>query len=359
MDNNLTGKHIDPTIVLTGGTGNLGRFLVPKLLALSNARLILLVRAQSNEEARKRVSGIIRIEDRRRVTVLRSDLSDECLGLSSSDFSSIAKSVTHILHSAASVRFTLPLAQARAYNVSTVEHMLQFAKKCENLVRFGFIGTALVAGNRTGIIREDEFEHDAGFKNTYEQSKYEAELVVRTHSKDLPIVIFRPPLIAPAMHANAHGHNHINALVLGSGLVARRDVTFLPGTEKSVVDVVSPEIAVETIVKLFLKPRLSHFVYHITNGTHPPTVETIKSLIENKIGRILPIRFCGSAAEYSASVSKIPWYKFSARYAHQKIASFILELAYPKIYDNRCTLSELDMSYLSADSAKVIEDLLK
>jgi len=240
-----------------------------------------------------------------------------------------------------------------------VEQMLRLAGACSNIVRFGFVGTALVAGNRSGIIKEDEFEHSAGFKNTYEQSKYEAEQLVRSHANNLPIVIFRPPLIAPPHADERTSRGHTNALSLGASLVAQGDIHFLPGVAQSVVDIVDPEIAAEKIVKLLFKPTLAHMVYHITNGEHAPTVEVIRSMIEKKLKRSLSLDFCGSMAEYNERVRHIPWHKFRARYAHKKIRSFISELAYPKVYDNSRTLAELHLDRLGPDPTVVINELLK
>ena len=344
-------------IVLTGSTGGFGRFLARELLKHEDVELILLVRAGSHEEASIRVQDIVGQD--KRVRVYCSDLSQERLGLSQSDFNEITGNATHILHSAASVRFTLPLEQARLFNVKTTEQVLLFAKKCPKIVRFGYVGTALVAGNRSGTIREDEFEHTAGFKNTYEQSKYEAEQLVRLSIENLSTVIFRPPLIAPSSLPNVSGRSIVHALLLGANLVARGDIRFLPGSERSFVDIVDPKISAERIVTLLLKSKLSHMVYHITNAAHAPTVSVIRSMIEKKLQHSLPLDFCGSMMEYNEKVSRIPWYKFRARYAHKKIHSFIPELAYPKIYDNSHTLNELQIEHLGPDPITVVSQLIQ
>lgn len=346
------------TVLLTGSTGAFGRFLARKFLEDDNIRLILLVRANSQEEAMVRVQNIIG-EKHKKVKVFCSDLIKDQLGLSESEITYLTTNVTHILHSAASVRFTLPIEEARLYNVKTVERMLHLAEKCQNIVRFGFVGTALVAGNRSGVIKEGEFEHNAGFKNTYEQSKHEAEKLVQSYIDKLPIVIFRPPLVAPSISNNDTNRGHRNALLLGASLVAGKDVNFLPGTEDSPIDIVDPKIAADRIIKLFLKPTLAYTVYHITNGKYAPTIRTIHKMIEEKLNRVLPMDFCGSTVEYDKRVSQIPWYKIRARYAHKKIRSFISELAYPKIYDNSRTLTELQISQLGSDPINMLNKLLK
>lgn len=345
----------DKTIVLTGSTGNLGRFLTLELLQCDGIELILLVRAESPQKARARVQEIIDLGGNR-VKVFCSDLTVERLGLSESDYADLARRTTHILHSAASVRFTHPLEEARLFNVKTTDQMVSFARACLNLVRFGYISTALVAGNRSGVISEDDFEHNAGFKNTYEQTKYEAEYLVRTSFKELPVVIFRPPLILPPLlEIDKSPSSQPNALYLGISLAIRGNLTFLPGTENSVVDVVDSNMAAVRIVQLMTKPSLAYKVYHITNNEYAPSIKAICDMIEKKIKCLISLEFCGSMDVYSEKVRSIPWYKFKMRKVHKKISSFIAELAYPKIYKNIHTLEELHIPHLGQSPIDILE----
>jgi thioester reductase-like protein len=45
------------------------------------------------------------------------------------------------------------------------------------------------------LIREDELQHDAGFRNHYEESKYLAELSVERLKAELPVTIHRPAVV--------------------------------------------------------------------------------------------------------------------------------------------------------------------
>ena len=45
------------------------------------------------------------------------------------------------------------------------------------------------------MIREDELEHDAGFRNFYEESKYLAEMEVEQFKAERPTAIFRPSVV--------------------------------------------------------------------------------------------------------------------------------------------------------------------
>jgi thioester reductase-like protein len=57
------------------------------------------------------------------------------------------------------------------------------------------VSTCYVAGRRTGRILETELEHNAGFRNFYEETKYLAELEVEKLKSHLPVTIYRPSVV--------------------------------------------------------------------------------------------------------------------------------------------------------------------
>lgn len=352
----ITNKN--KVVVLTGGTGGFGRFLALELLRYKEVKLILLIRENSLEEAQESAKEVLGESYSEQIEIFCSDLTKERLGLSEQEYTNLANRATHILHAAASVRFTLPLEEARQYNVKTTENTLNFAKMCPNLARFGFVSTALISGNRSGTIKEDEFEHNAGFKNTYEQTKYEAEKLVRGNSEKLPVVVFRPPLIATESTTGNNLGSRTNALSLGIRLVIGRDISFLPGNDNSTVDIVSSKTAANRIVTLILKPSLMYLVYQITNDISAPTIKIIREIIEKKISHPISLEFCGSMDVYNKKVRSISWYKFRAKRAHEKISSFVSELAYPKIYNNAHTLKELQISHLGDNPIDIVKKIV-
>jgi thioester reductase-like protein len=52
-----------------------------------------------------------------------------------------------------------------------------------------------VAGKRMGEILETELEHDAGFRNFYEETKYLAEMEVERLKGEIPTTIYRPSVV--------------------------------------------------------------------------------------------------------------------------------------------------------------------
>ena len=67
--------------------------------------------------------------------------------------------------------------------------MLDLAAASPQLRSLAYVGTAYVAGERSDLVREDELAIDQGYRNTYEQTKAEAEALVRARLGSMPGVI--------------------------------------------------------------------------------------------------------------------------------------------------------------------------
>lgn len=346
------------TVVLTGGTGIFGKFLIDDLLK-NNLKIVLLIRAETQKQAEDRAKNILKAysDFADRLKILKSDLVQDDLGLSQKDYLELTKSTTHIIHAAASTRFTLPLNEARRNNVETTKRLLSFAGDCKNLKRFGFISTAFVAGKRSGVILEEEFEHRAGFLNTYEESKCEAEMLVRSKIKLLPIVIFRPSLIITPFQKTIN--SPISALTFGLFLARKGFLPVLPGNENNKLDIIEGAVAAQAIVEILLKKKVLYLTYHITTAGNSPQIKDLISLIEGQSGKKLSIRFCGSIEEFTAEVKKTTRFRPDLVAIYKKTQSFLPELAFPKIFDNRNLLEELEAESFSTKPLKELKALLK
>ncbi|KKQ53154.1 hypothetical protein A2865_02575 [Candidatus Woesebacteria bacterium RIFCSPHIGHO2_01_FULL_39_17] len=346
------------TIILTGGTGVFGKYLIEDLLK-GKPRIILLVRADSQKQANDRVKKLFKSNSLPpdKVTVLNCNLTQKNLGLNSENFKILKQTTTHILHAAASTKFTLPLDEARRNNVETTMKLLAFARNCKNLERFGFVSTAFVAGKRSGIILEEEFEHSAGFLNTYEESKYEAEMIVRSMINLLPIVIFRPSLIiTPYKKSDI---SPVNALTLGLFLARKGFLPILPGYKENKLDIIGGTVASQVVAKIFLKEALHYSTYHVTSAEKSPSIENFIRIVEQQSGKKLPMRFCGDIENYLLELKKITRFRPDLTAIYRKTQSFLPELAFPKIYDNRNLLDELELKSFSHEPINLVQAILK
>src|SRR5215208_4368058 len=181
-------------VLLTGGTGFVGMQLLARFLERTDRAVYALVRADDREAGeerlREKLSALLdpdAVSDR--LVAVPGDVESPGLALSDEDRDWLADEVDEIVHAAASVSFELPLEESRQINVEGTRNVLDFALGCRVMGRFAYISTAYVAGDHDGEFGEDDLNVGQQFRNAYEQSKFEAERLVRGHAHELPIQI--------------------------------------------------------------------------------------------------------------------------------------------------------------------------
>ncbi|KIW13574.1 hypothetical protein PV08_08763 [Exophiala spinifera] len=122
-------------ILLTGPTGSLGSHILHQLLSNHRVSHIhLLVRGSTAQASRERVlkafsSRLLPIpaDFTARTTIWQCALSDNLLGLSQSDYTTLASQVDVILHLAWSVNFLLPLRSFAATHLAGLRNLINFS----------------------------------------------------------------------------------------------------------------------------------------------------------------------------------------------------------------------------------------
>jgi thioester reductase-like protein len=140
--------------------------------------------------------------------------------------------------------------------------VLELAAECMSPVRVAYVSTAFVAGKRTGIIGENDGGHDAGWANAYEQSKYEAEGLVRAHAADW--AIFRSSTI---VCDDVDGQvTQLNAVHRALQLYRNGLAAMMPGVSTSTVDAVTTSYVGGAIAALAFRDDLSGKAVHLCAG---------------------------------------------------------------------------------------------
>ena len=80
---------------------------------------------------------------------------------------------------------------------------------------------------------------------------------------------------------------------------------------------------------------------------------------ENQTGKKLPIRFCGDIELFTSELKKVTRFRPDLGAIYKKTQSFLPELAFPKIFDNRSLLVELGMKKFSPRPINELKSLLK
>ena len=191
------------TVFLTGATGFLGMEVLARLLEKGDRRVIALVRAADDAAAQGRLDDVMAklwpdpAPYRDRARAVAGDVTADGLGLDAATRAAVAEEAGAVMHCAASISFDLPLDEARRINVEGTREIIALAREVKaagGLERFIHVSTAYVAGITEGTFREDQLDAGQEFRNTYEQTKWEAEHVVNDAS-DLDPVIARPSIV--------------------------------------------------------------------------------------------------------------------------------------------------------------------
>jgi thioester reductase-like protein len=186
------------TIFLTGFPGFIAARLIKALVRDGGARFVLLVQpafvVRAHEEIRRLAEETGASTERFRI--VEGDITSPVrLGMSEAEFAAASAETTVLFHLAAIYDLGVRRDLAMRVNVEGTRRVNEFARACKRLSRYHYVSTCYVAGLREGLIREDELEHAAGFRNFYEETKYLAELEVEGLKSELPLTIHRPAVV--------------------------------------------------------------------------------------------------------------------------------------------------------------------
>jgi long-chain acyl-CoA synthetase len=271
--------------------------LIPRLLEGARRRRVwALVRGRDEAEAAWRLRGALaevgaeQELDAGRVVALPGDLERPGLGLEPRRRDELAERVTDIVHSAASVSFTLPLARARAINVEGTRRVLDLAELCAErggLRLVSHVSTAYVAGTHSGAFGEDDLDLGQGFHNSYERSKWEAERLVRARFDRLPIQVLRPSIVVGDERTGWTAS--FNVIYTPLRAFARGALPLVPARRSAPVDVVSVSYVADAIVALADGRGGPRRTYHLTAGAEASTVGELLDLSARRLRRRRPL----------------------------------------------------------------------
>ena len=188
--------NFSETIFLTGFPGFIAARLVERL-AKPDTRFLLLAEKNAIEKADELIKEIARNTNisADNFKLIEGDIRFEKLGMSAADYQDTFENSTDVYHLAAIYDLGVRKKIAHQVNVEGTRNVNELVKILPNLRRYNYISTCYVAGKRTGEIYETELEHDAGFRNFYEETKYLAEMEVEKLKKNYPVTIFRPSVV--------------------------------------------------------------------------------------------------------------------------------------------------------------------
>jgi len=317
-------------ILLTGATGFLGMDALARLIERDREQIVVLVRAPDDHGAHERLDGVLaRLYDElpagaARVRAVRGDLLEPGLGLSAVDRAWLIASVSRIVHCAASISFELPLQEAREINVRGVERVVELAREIAAagaLQRLVHVSTAYVSGRHAGAFGEEDLDVGQEFRNTYEQSKNEAERLLLA-ADDLPLAVARPSIVVG--HSESGWTSAFNVLYWPMRAFERGLLQEVPAREDSIVDFVPVDYVTDGILAL-LDDESAHGSYNLVSGELALSAGELVELHSSLSGRE-PLRFVAqqTAAGLPAGAETfVPYFDVRCRFTDQRAVAVL------------------------------------
>ncbi len=146
----------------------------------------------------------------------------------------------------------------------------------------------------TGHSVESDLDVGQDFRNSYEQTKFEAEGLLRESAGDLPLTVARPSIVVG--EAGTGWTTSFNVIYPMLRAYRRGLVRELPASADAVVDVVTGDYVADGLVHLLLDADHVGGTYHLVAGAGAPTVATLRDMTASALG-LPPVRLVERAEE--------------------------------------------------------------
>jgi thioester reductase-like protein len=277
-------------VLLTGGTGFIGPFLIKSLLEQTRAKIYVLVRASDDEQGRQRLkaamdsmgpcgTGLMQMFESRVIPIC-GDLGQANLGLSQDVWDFLANEVDSVYHNGATVNYLFNYDRMRDANVMGTNEVLRlaFEGRPKDL---NYVSTTFIFGWAVkSVLNETDGNQNMELLDFgYSQSKWVAEKVVEdARDKGLSVRIFRPALVSPSVDGGGNNFDIAVRLVAfmvnhGIGVDALNQVSFVPA-----------DIVANNIVAISTTAGTENKTYHVVRDDYANMLD-ITSLITKSTGR--------------------------------------------------------------------------
>jgi len=277
-------------VLLTGGTGFIGPFLVKSLLEQTRAKIHILVRASDEHQGKQRLRAAMESMGpcpaelmqmfETRVLPVCGDLGQKELGLTRQVWEFLAQEIDTVFHNGATVNYLLNYDRMRDANVLGTNEILRLAFE-GRAKSFNYVSTTFIFGWAVkNVLYETDFNENMELLDFgYSQSKWVSEQVVMdARRRGLSTRIFRPALVSPSINGGGNNFDIAVRLVAfmvnhGIGVDALNQVSFVPA-----------DITANNIVAISTTPGTANKTYHVTRDDYANMLD-ITGLITKATGR--------------------------------------------------------------------------
>ncbi len=277
-------------VVLTGGTGFIGPFLIKSLLEQTRTKIYVLVRSSDEKQGMQRLraamnsmgpcgAGLMESFEARVIPVC-GDLGQPMLGLAQDAWDFLANEVDAVFHNGATVNYLFNYERMRDANVLGTNEVVRLAFEGRPK-ELNYVSTTFVFGwaVKSVLFETDLNENMELLDFGYSQSKWVAEQVVAdARSRGLSTRIFRPALVSPSVSGGGNNFDIAVRLIAfmvnhGIGVDTLNQVSFVPA-----------DIVANNIVAISSTPGTANKTYHVVRDDYANMMD-ITNLITKATGR--------------------------------------------------------------------------
>ncbi|BAQ10332.1 hypothetical protein OXB_1861 [Bacillus sp. OxB-1] len=276
------------THLFTGFPGFIATQLIKGLIRQRDVdRIYAIVQPEQIGRAEERIDGIMEeLEVEIPFDLFAGDITQTDLGLDSTALGSLRDQPLVVWHLAAIYDLAVDAESAWRVNVEGTRQVNRFVAGHPSIIRYLYFSTAYVAGKREGLLLETELIRPTAFKNLYEETKYEAEVLVEALKPSVPVTIIRPGIV--------RGHSRTGETIKFDGpyffmnLIDRlRWLPAIPyvGRTESRINVVPIDYIVDASIYLSSLGDAAGMTVHLTDPSPHPVEEVYRAMVIELTGK--------------------------------------------------------------------------
>ncbi|WP_461673153.1 non-ribosomal peptide synthetase [Priestia megaterium] len=292
-DLNLLETHDYKNILLCGATGYLGIHLLADLLVNNTANIILLIRANSREEALERLYNKLNFyglmsnyeKHSKRVQIVLGNIQSEHLGVGNLEYSVLSEEVDCIINTAANVKHIGKYESFYGPNVQGTKNLIDFAEigkeKHVHLISTYSVASGKIPGVDEYFFTEFDCDVNQQKESYYVETKLLSEkLIIEARDRGVVGNIYR---VGNLMFQSDTGifQENIEENAFYSTLRTYINLGVVEENNQKDIDFTFIDQVSKAFVSLFNKSDLSNETHHLFNPNQVSYSELFKLFNEN------------------------------------------------------------------------------
>ena len=252
----------------------------------STSEAIVLVLQTEWEKSKQEAEKILEEFPNCTIQLIEGDITYNHLKIEENQLNELKEKINVFWHLAAIYDLAVPKEIAWKVNVEGTRMVRDFLLTLPNLERFMYFSTAYVAGMREGNLLETELIRPKHFKNYYEETKFEAELLIEEIKENIPLTIIRPGIV--------RGHSETGETIKFDGpyfflnMIDRlKWLPFIPyiGQSSSTINVVPIDYILNACTFLWNEDEAAGKTLHLTDPKPHPVQEVYRMMVKGMTGK--------------------------------------------------------------------------